>query len=52
MAVDENQDDLQNKHQTTVLATTDIPQEQAVEQRPVPFLDDELAAALTTGGSI
>jgi hypothetical protein len=32
--------------------STDIPQEQAVEQRPVPFLGDELAAALTAGGSI
>jgi hypothetical protein len=31
---------------------TDVPQEQALEQRPVPFLGDELAAALTTGGNI
>lgn len=29
-----------------------IPREQAIEQKPVPFLGDELAAALTAGGSI
>jgi hypothetical protein len=52
MAVDENQDDPEDRHDTPALAATDIPQEQAVEQRPVPFLDDELAAALTPGGSI
>lgn len=30
----------------------EAPEEQAVDQRPVPFLGDELAAAMTTGGSI
>ncbi|HUY78814.1 MAG TPA: phage antirepressor N-terminal domain-containing protein [Ktedonobacterales bacterium] len=30
----------------------EAPEEQAIDQRPVPFLDDELAAAMTTGGSI
>jgi len=29
-----------------------IPHEQAIEQKPIPFLGDELAAALTAGGSI
>src|SRR5690242_17165913 len=51
-AVDENQGDPQDRNDTAALAATDIPQEQAVEPRPVPFLDDELAAALTAGGSI
>ena len=30
----------------------DVPQEQTLEQRPAPFIGDELAAALTTGGNI
>lgn len=30
----------------------EIPREQAVEQKPVPFLGDELAAAITAGGAI
>jgi hypothetical protein len=30
----------------------EIPQEQAIQQRPVPFMGDELAAAMTAGGNI
>jgi hypothetical protein len=32
--------------------TDDIPEEQATEQQLVPFLGDDLAAAMATGGSI
>jgi antirepressor protein len=30
----------------------EIPHEQAIQQRPVPFMGDELAAAMTAGGNI
>lgn len=33
-------------------AELEIPRERAIEQRPVPFLGDELAAAMTAGGAI
>ena len=34
------------------LGTDDIPEEQATEQQLVPFLGDDLAAAIAAGGSI
>lgn len=33
-------------------AELEIPRERAIEQRPVPFLGDDLAAAMTAGGAI
>ena len=42
-------DDQEQGHDT---ALAEIPHEQALEQKPVPFWGDELAAALTAGGNI
>ena len=40
------------EHGTNDANGTDIPEEQAVEQQIVPFMGDDLAAALATGGNI
>ncbi len=45
-------DDQNESQDTEPMPDIQIPSEQALEQRPIPFIGDELAAALTTGGSI
>lgn len=47
-----NDDDQRRAGQDEAGAELVIPQERAIEQRPVPFLGDELAAAMTAGGAI
>lgn len=44
---------MEDEEQTTNDANgADIPEEQAIEQQIVPFMGDNLAAALATGGNI
>jgi hypothetical protein len=44
---------MEDEEQTTNDANgADIPEEQAIEQQIVPFMGDDLAAALATGGNI